>query len=866
MRLRQDQVDSGFSWKILAVVVQPVAIAGSSSIVAILMFRLLFSLVFLWSSWGAQASEQPKTFGALEAWTFDASARQLSLRGWVLAGKDGKTPPIFKLSFMGNEFQSHDLVWTPREGITADSPFTGGQVGVGFDWVVSLSGDVPAGVHPISVDVAYPNGQHAALRSVQGEPSEIVVKKIRKSHWWALGIVLAVALFIRFGRVESTALAYKLGSWIEGRGAYLVIGGIFGGLVAFGITGSSVGLLVSGSPVGHSFVNFEGSQAKLFDQRPIRGDEWGVLMPNVLAQVNHEPKFPVVNENIGLSGQNMGVIGMTGAPVLQWAALAKPATWGYFFLPLRQAMSWQWQLPFWGGLLAVWSLLNVFRSDRRGLNLALSFAFCVAPYAAAWSNWPLYATLFPALGFVLACKLVQTSHRWHGLLLGLALGWLLACWFLVLYPTWLIIVGSLLFFVGVGWCVDHRSQLRWGWPQVLGVFAAGGVAVALLGSWWMDTHDAVALMKATEYPGRRGAMPGGDLDWLWHLRGYNNAEVVTHTPGSHTDESSASSYFLLPLMLALLCVGHLVKRQERRWAVTACAAFIACYWTYVFVGVPIWLAKYSLWGNMPTNRMDVGMGLAAIVLIALTAAPARVDTSSRFGAWQSWFVPALATVGSTLLIVWMLSYTPLAFMPQGSWVYTTAMAVVGASMCWWMLRGRAAAAVSMLIAVHLLATLTFNPVSRAPKSVSLAEGNRPYLMDPNGRHLRTLVLNGDGIGPQILASVGFPIANGVFYYPHREFWVKMELPDDQWSAVNRYQHLGFYLNTETQESVGYKAIAASLDYVRVEIHPKRFDFSKTGAQRVAVLASQEKELRSNPSVAWMGEYRGMHWFSVKGHD
>lgn len=349
MRLRQDQVDSGFSWKILAVVVQPVAIAGSSSIVAILMFRLLFSLVFLWSSWGAQASEQPKTFGALEAWTFDASARQLSLRGWVLAGKDGKTPPIFKLSFMGNEFQSQDLVWTPREGITADSPFTGGQVGVGFDWVVSLSGDVPAGVHPISVDVAYPNGQHAALRSVQGEPSEIVVKKIRKSHWWALGIVLAVALFIRFGRVESTALAYKLGSWIEGRGAYLVIGGIFGGLVAFGITGSSVGLLVSGSPVGHSFVNFEGSQAKLFDQRPIRGDEWGVLMPNVLAQVNHEPKFPVVNENIGLSGQNMGVIGMTGAPVLQWAALAKPATWGYFFLPLRQAMSWQWQLPFWGG-------------------------------------------------------------------------------------------------------------------------------------------------------------------------------------------------------------------------------------------------------------------------------------------------------------------------------------------------------------------------------------------------------------------------------------------------------------------------------------------------------------------------------------
>lgn len=94
---------------------------------------------------------------------------------------------------------------------------------------------------------------------------------------------------------------------------------------------------------------------------------------------------------------------------------------------------------------------------------------------------------------------------------------------------------------------------------------------------------------------------------------------MTHASGAHTDQSSASSYFLLPLMLLVLCVSHLVQRRERRWAVAACTAFIACYWIYGFVGVPIWLAKYTLWGNMPTFRMDVGMGLVSVVLITLAA-------------------------------------------------------------------------------------------------------------------------------------------------------------------------------------------------------------------------------------------------------
>ena len=91
----------------------------------------------------------------------------------------------------------------------------------------------------------------------------------------------------------------------------------------------------------------------------------------------------------------------------------------------------------------------------------------------------------------------------------------------------------------------------------------------------------------------------------------------------------------------------------------------------------------------------------------------------------------------------------------------------------------------------------------------------------------------------------------------------MGLPEKEWPVVNRYQHLGFYTDASVENVSGYRASAASVDYVRVDIHPQRFDFSKTGAQRVVVEAAQANDLRSNASLTWMGEYRRLHWFAIK---
>lgn len=802
--------------------------------------------------------------GALESWKYEPATQMLQMEGWVVGGLHGNEPPSLKVWIAGENFSSGDLTWAQREDIPAGSEFTGGQAGVGFNWSVRLEKVPGAGMHPINLIAILPGGSEVALKSVSAGPPILVVQKILGRHWLILVAVIGAVALI-FLRDRSWAkrgdTEHRL---FRGHAVYFIVGGVFVLLVATGITGSSIGWLLK-SHFGQSFMDVQGNRITLLRDRPVRGDEWGVQLPNILAQIHHEPPFPIVNTNIGLGGQNMGVAGMSGVPVLQWAAIARPATWGYFFLPLRQAMSWHWQLPFWGCLIAVWCLLNLLRSGQRALNFGLSMAFCVAPYAAAWSNWPLYATLFPAFAFIVVAHLLRTKSGWRSLLLGVVLGWLLAAWFLVLYPTWLIVLASVLFFLGIGWSIEQRSQLHFSLAQILGLGAAVVIAGTILGSWWLDTRDAVALMQVTEYPGSRGALPGGDLSWWWHLRGYTNVETVVRAPGTATNESEASSYFFLPLMLVFLAARHLLRSTAQRWTVLSCVAFIACYWFYSFIGFPVSLAKITLWGNMPTTRMDVGLGLATILLIALVSG----NRSPREGyatrtTLSNWAVPVVLALTSGALVAAALLSTPAYFFPTTSPIYIAAMTLGGAFVCWWMARDRMAAAVAMLVVLHLMTSSVFNPISKAPRAVELPIETRTFVTDTQnaGQPLRTLVINGDGIGPLTLAAMGVPTVNSVLYYPHKVFWDKMGLPDSEWSKVNRYQHLGFYLDEEALQTEAFFVVAAALDQVHVHVHPERFNFARTGALRIAVPSNLEKMLVGNHSLRLLGEARGVSWFAV----
>lgn len=330
-----------------------------------MLLRLCFAVSLLFSVLLASAQEvdAPKSHGALESWSYDVSTQVLHLRGWSLGGRDGRNSPRLVLEIGGQSHESgvaSDVAepgWTTRVDIPPEHPATGGQQGVGFDWSLRLREPLRAGVHPVRLTALFDDGQRVVLKGAHTESPVLVVKANERRIRTALILILLGILAIAGGR-RRWARGFRWPQrWLAGHRLPWVIGGCFVLLVAFGVTGSSMGVLFK-STYGASVLEVQGASRAILGDESVRGDEWGVQLPNVLAQWHHEPRFPVVNDFLGEGGQNMGVVGMTGVPVQQWAALARPATWGYFVLPLRQAMAWHWQLPFWGCLAALWCLLR----------------------------------------------------------------------------------------------------------------------------------------------------------------------------------------------------------------------------------------------------------------------------------------------------------------------------------------------------------------------------------------------------------------------------------------------------------------------------------------------------------------------------
>lgn len=491
-----------------------------------LSLAALFALLLIGSmSAAARVTTELAPAGISDSVRYESGRNEIEVRGWAWDPISKHAARAIELKVNGVPVATQTLRTVERPDVAVRFP-DATSVHVGFIVTATPTTKVSAGWHRVEVKAIFPDDRALALVDWNGGTPQMHAQVTPARHWILLFLVLAgfAAAYAR----PTRALATRCGAWVERhhRGVLLGIGGAFVTLVAFGVNGSSMELLER-TPVGKSVMETAGIDGRLFKLRPVRGDEWAILMPNVLAQLSHEPRFPIVNRNLGLEGQNMGVVGMTGVPIAQPAAVARPATWGYFFLPLRQAISWHWNFPFFACLVGVWLLLNAFGPASKGFNLALAASFTLAPYAAAWSNWPLHAVAFPVGLLITLFALLRATSAPMAALLGAALGWLLAAWTLVLYPPWQASIGTLSVLIAVGYVLDRRRDCQAGMPQALGVLVSVVIVGLILGSWWSDTREAIAQVSATVYPGQRSTLQGGDGGFFWFLRGFTNAETIS---------------------------------------------------------------------------------------------------------------------------------------------------------------------------------------------------------------------------------------------------------------------------------------------------------------------------------------------------
>lgn len=728
-------------------------------------------------------------------------------------------------------------------------------------WRVSseIPDEFSPGVYSVTAQAQTSAGEWIQLTASQAAKQISISSNAREEKLLIRNVKIVIACALLFLAVcfiqarpltlfINTRFRLNLSEPVVFSGCVLLVASLF---VSLGLTGSSLGLGQPNAP----FVQMNSTQI-MGQNRAVRSDEWLVITPLAIAQYNHSPSNPILNKNLGEDGQNMLVIGMTGAPVTHVSEIAKPATWGFFVFDLRRALSWNWCFSLVSCFLGLAFVLNRLGAEHWKHGFLFSALFCYAPYVAAWSNWPAYAVFFPCLIFLCTLQILKAIRAYQLIFLAGLLGLALAGFVFILYPPWQVSIGYVFIAVTIGVMVREKLYRALTFRRITAyVFALclTGIIVTL---WWLDAKSAVQLMEQTVYPGQR-ISAGGTVTLSSLLRGFTNISTLQQLNSPFSNQSEIASFYYLLVPLAVLFVVRLLQKTVTalEWSLALIITFIMFY---MFVGLPLEWARYSLWGRVPAHRADVALGLACLMLTHLLFTrrhqPANASSLTK-------------SLGLAAALAWMY----IVYRSMRQWDESVlsglnnsiiiALLLVTGAISYCMIANKFKPFMYMSLGLSLATTASFNPINIAPQTINVQplKSRSPELATLIGNH-RVLVLE-NTITAMLLLSSGISVANGIFYYPQKSLWSRLDPAGSETDTYNRYQHLIYRGSDSLVED--YILGTPQADVVTVSINLRTFDFRKSGAQIITAPDADKNALNNNPTLALLLSDGGWSWYKIK---
>lgn len=630
-------------------------------------------------------------------------------------------------------------------------------------------------------------------------------------------------------------------------------------LVGSGVTGSSLGIGLRDSGISAD----NGEYALGSKPRSIRSDEWLVLAPMAIAQLNHVPAFPVHNSNLGPDGQSMLIVGMTGMPVAHISALGKPATWGFFFLDLKRALAWYWWLPIFASLGAVWGLMQIGLKLKWNLAVGCAALTILSPYMTAWSYWPAYTALFPSLALISIIK-IHTSERvawqavWSCLFVIGTTGF-----FLILYPAWQIPLAYLFLVLFAAIYVRDRLWQKGSLRKYVLLAISILSSAAIIYFWWIDARDAIHAITNTVYPGQRSEVVGGDIQGWIFAKGYLSPwTMFSGLPGTNQSEAASFFYFIVPLSVLFVLV---FKNGDRDYLIAgAILIFVVASVTYQFFGFGPELAKYSLWGRTTAERVDLPLGFAQMLLLATLMASFTRYASPVIMQPRPQLALFVAVLCASFVLYWT-SLIPHEWRLHRNFFFAQYVAIVLAGAGSYLLvLQKFSKFVILIVSPSILIALLFNPIYVPPERIQIAEITDQPKATPQHVHIgeggRVLVI-GSQIPAMILLAAGTPVMSSVQYYPQDSIWKILDPSGDHSDIYNRYQHLLFWVDTLPAE-IDRTIATPQLDVVTVTVDGARFDFSALPIQQVLGSVQDTELLKDNASLSYVGMVGTLRLFRV----
>ncbi len=647
-----------------------------------------------------------------------------------------------------------------------------------------------------------------------------------------------------FDFLKSLSLRVKLlgGIWV-----------LFFFLVALGIHGSSTGVtaawwapekpyfgsLLSLPPRSDQWlsrIDTGGLQSYLMGvPKPIRWDDFVVYTPYALSQLSHNPRFPLVNTNIG-NGQNMLLVPHT--PVWHIATLARPATWGYFIFGAQRGIAWQWWFQIFGCFTVLYLLFEILFKGHTALVAFGAFWFCASAYVVCWSLWSAHVTFFAALGCLAAYHLFSSEKRSTQLICAILLGLSFPGFMMFMYPPWQVATGYfflLLFIILLirdKLYLSFKSSLKYRLAFLaLAVLIAGGLSL----SWILTCLPDLKIMTNTVYPGRRVSL-GGDYSFGQLFKGFYNIITVFNAPQGLKNESEAASfYYLFP---AVFFAALISKRFARHLGLVGWAmiAYIVAMLVFLLVGLPQFIAKLTLLSYVPGYRADLTIGLASIILSLHSLIV--IKRAKENG--EDLFEDSMPMRVAVFIVLFFIVHSLFLMKETNGFIpaqFALFISLLAGMMSYFLIAGRTRAFLALTGSLVIATTALFNPLATNLDHIYDSELAKTITAINKQTTDRPFWVSYGGVHPGVLIEIlGGRSLSGVHWLPQLDIWHAFD-PDRSFEKVyNQYAEVSLQF-TPDENLVSFNSLNPGA--LTVQVSPNNPVLKSLGARYVLIMVDAQ---------------------------
>lgn len=576
---------------------------------------------------------------------------------------------------------------------------------------------------------------------------------------------------------------------------------IFVILVLFKINGSSIGIwqnFVTTNSNSHYSENLIGKS------RMVRTDEWEVQTPFYLAQAMGSKYYPVENDDITSSGENMIV--SYNAPVKDISVISKPFNWGFLLLGKDYGLAWYWGMKFILLMLLSFEMCMILTKQDKLISVLGAFWISLSPAVQWWfmqhvGDLVLYMEAIIVSFYYMLKKFDSLKHK---ILFSCVFALSSVGFALVLYPALQVPLAYLTLIFMILIYTDFKDRIK---IKIKDVFLFGFILlfiILMLVHVILISKDALKALLNTAYPGKRISVGGGLSFYYINLFLTNIFLPYKDITFLNNCEVSSIYNFLPAVILALPVLLKKHVKDLKYGIVLSICALLQIYFM-MFKISPI-IAKVTFLSYVVVYRMPVAYAL----------------TSAYLSIWMLSILnrnKCLNKIYSILvsILISIFYYLTIINSPMKSYVklkWYILLIVVLFMLNFLLLQGKKVLFSILMIVIIFISGATVNPIARGTGAIYNNNLSCKIQSIKQNDPSSEWISSNDIMGAFLYAN-GVKTIGGTNFYPDLKKWYKLDINKSEEYIYNRYEHINFVIQ---KENSSFKLLAP--DSIQVNINPK----------------------------------------------